>query len=219
MGGGALSPLAIRAFATAISPVGLNTPPRSPYFACAQYGLRRALLPGGNTGFCYGYFARWAQYASAFARGCALLTPGCVLAPFQGLCFGNPYGVIVDWGRFYPRRCRGLLAETPTGFIIPHRHLGLRFAYPGLCSGARSGLMFRKPLRGYCGLGALLPPALLGATRGNPYGVYNTPSPFGGCALLTPGCVLAPLRGAGGRDDWKPDTTNRGVRRVRRGGR
>ena len=76
--------------------LSLNTGSGAPYFAIAQYGLRRALfryrsiraqarpIACGNTGFCYGYFARWAQYASAVARGCALLTPGCVLAPLQG---------------------------------------------------------------------------------------------------------------------------------------
>ena len=76
--------------------LSLNTGSGAPYFAIAQYGLRRALfryrsiraqarpIACGNTGFCYGYFARWTQYASAVARGCALLTPGCVLAPLQG---------------------------------------------------------------------------------------------------------------------------------------
>ena len=65
---------------------------------------------------------------------------------------------------------------------------------------------------------ALLPAAIRAfATAISPGGAQYASAVARGCALLTPGCVLAPLQGAGGRDDWKPDTTNRGVRRVRRG--
>ena len=102
------------------------------------------------------------------------------------------HGVALGWGEAPYRRWRyGLLLRLfrPLGSIRLRVRPGLRFAYPGLCSGAPSGLMFRKPLRGYCGLGALLPPALPGATRGNPYGVYNTPSPFG-VALCLPRAVF-----------------------------
>ena len=52
----------IRALCRPISPCGLNT------------GFWLRLLPVG-------------QYAFAVARGCATLTPGCILAPHQGALF------------------------------------------------------------------------------------------------------------------------------------
>ena len=79
--GVALLAAPIRALGRPISPVGLNTGSGSPYFArWAQYGLRVALLaapiraPGG---YC-------PLGNTPPSRGCASLTPGCVLAPFQG---------------------------------------------------------------------------------------------------------------------------------------
>ena len=150
---------AIRAFATAISPVGLNTPPRSPYFAIAQYGLRRALSPLAIRAF--------ATAISPVGLNSPPRSPGVALCLPRAV-FWRPFRALVVWTIGNP---------------------GFRFAYPGLCSGAPSGLMFRKPLRGYCGLGALLPPALPGATRGNPYGVYNIPSPFG-VSLCLPRAVF-----------------------------
>ena len=35
----------------------------------------------------------------------------------------TPNGVYMNWRSFYPRRCRGLLAESPTGFFIVPRQI------------------------------------------------------------------------------------------------
>ena len=69
------------------------------------------------------------------ARGCATLTPGCILAPIHGArCMD-------DWKP-------GVALRLPRAvFWRPFRALdvgtigkpGLRSAYPGLCSGALSG--------------------------------------------------------------------------------
>ena len=76
--------------------LSLNTGSGAPYFAIAQYGLRRALfryrsiraqarpIACGNTGFCYGYFAR---RGSIRLRG----RPGLRFA-YPGLCSGAPSG-------------------------------------------------------------------------------------------------------------------------------
>ena len=80
------------------------------------------------------------------SRGCASLTPGCVLAPLQGArcvddclpgvalrlpraVFWRPFrayvsetpnGVIMDWGRHSPGVAGGYSREPLAGFIFPH---------------------------------------------------------------------------------------------------
>ena len=58
--------------------------PLSPYFACAQYGLLcRPISLTLNTGSCIA-LSPVGDTGSLSPRGCASLTPGCILAPFQG---------------------------------------------------------------------------------------------------------------------------------------
>ena len=92
----------IRALCRPIS-LSLNTGSVSPYLArWAQYGLwlrlcahcvarirlrNRPISLSLNTGSVSPYFARWAQYGLLSSRGCATLTPGCILAPLQGAPF------------------------------------------------------------------------------------------------------------------------------------
>ena len=60
----------------------------SPYFAIAQYGLLATPISpvGLNTASRRGYvLVSLRAYAALSSRGCASLTPGCVLAPLQGL--------------------------------------------------------------------------------------------------------------------------------------
>ena len=92
-------------------------------------------------------------------RGCASLTPGCVLAPFQGACgvddclpgvalrlsravFWRPFrayvsetpnGVMMDWGRHSPGVAGGYSREPLAGFIFPtpnHQRPRLRASIP-----------------------------------------------------------------------------------------
>ena len=135
-------PLAIRAFFSPyfarwaqyglffrpISPVGLNTGFFSPYFArWAQYGLFFALLPLAIRAFFLPYFARWAQYGLFFA----LFRPLAIRAFFRPI---SPVGLNTGFWRLLPV---GQYAAFP----------GLRYAYPGLCSGALSGRSFPSPNR------------------------------------------------------------------------
>ena len=94
----------IRAMAPAMCSLRCaHTPTQPPYFAIAPYGLSvalfrplgsiRALAPAmcslrcAHTPTQPPYFARWAQYGLLSSRGCATLTPGCILAPLQGALF------------------------------------------------------------------------------------------------------------------------------------
>ena len=75
----------------------------------------------GDTGFCYGYFARWAQYAFAFA----LFRLRSIRAQARPIAW-RQYGLLLRLFR-------------PLGSIRLRVRPGLRFAYPGLYSGAPSG--------------------------------------------------------------------------------
>ena len=89
--------------------LSLNTGSGAPYFAIAQYGLRRALLPAAIRAFATA-ISPVGLNTPPRSPGVALCLPRAVFwRPFRALVvgtIGNP---------------------------------GLRFAYPGLCSGAPSG--------------------------------------------------------------------------------
>ena len=102
----------IRALCRPIS-LSLNTGSLSPYFALrAQYGLLATaiarwairlrgrpislslntgfwlrLLPVGQYAFAVALFRPMGSIRALVARGCATLTPGCILAPHQGALF------------------------------------------------------------------------------------------------------------------------------------
>ena len=105
----------------------------SPYFAIAQYGLLAPPISpvGLNTASRRGY----------------------VLVSLRAYAALSPY-------------CR-----WQYGLLVP----GLRFAHPGLCSGAPSGLMIRKPLRGYYRLGLPFPRRCRGLLAETPNGVEFPP--------------------------------------------
>ena len=120
----------------------------APYFAIAQYGLLAPPISpvGLNTASRRGYvLVSLRAYAALSSRGCASLTPGCVLAPFQGArcvddCLpgvalrlpravfwrpfrayvsGTPSGVMMDWGRHSPGVAGGYSREPLAGFNFP----------------------------------------------------------------------------------------------------
>ena len=65
----------IRALCRPISPCGLNT------------GFWLRLLPVGQYAFAVALFRPMGSIRALVARGCATLTPGCILAPHQGALF------------------------------------------------------------------------------------------------------------------------------------
>ena len=85
------------------------------------------------------------------SQGCATLTPGCVLAPFQG----------AHSHRQINNARRGGLNTPPSRGCFP----GLRYAYPGLCSGALSGRSFPSPRGGRQAGGEVIPLARVQASR------------------------------------------------------
>ncbi len=116
---------------------------------------------------------------SLLPRGCAPLTPGCILAPFQGALFR--YRSIQAFGALF--RYRSIWA------------FGALFRYRSIRA---FGALFR-PLGSIRAFGYAIAP--FGAIRS----AYRPISPFGlntgslssrGCAPLTPGCILAPFQGA-----------------------
>ena len=131
----------------------------SPYFAIAQYGLWLRYCPEwGNTLRISPYFAI-AQYGLRRAlfrpmgsiRALATLLPRMgQYAPLfhPGLRYATPRAVF--WRPF-----RALHSTPRPIYHICRRHICLR-------------LSSRKPLTGFIWIGALLPPALPGATRRNP---------------------------------------------------
>ena len=126
---GALSPLAIRAFG-ALSPTAIRALGH-PGLRCAYPGLYSGAPSGRSISIlridnCSFIALLLTQYGLLVTRGCAALTPGCILAPFQGALFPSHASIIANCSfiallltRYGLLVTRGCAALTPGCILAP----------------------------------------------------------------------------------------------------